>query len=423
MDEQQVNEITKDTGKTENEELKETSCPVVPASAQEKANDNERAKETDRDQEEVTGGNNVAEKEATGERAAENDSQNEATKRSNLTFHETQTEMEKHKADEDRTEDVIVSMEEDKQKTELQNAEMQAADIPGEKVQNHSDENTEEEKNLSDEQTAAEEQSAPQTQSIESAKHDAEEQTANTEGNQETDHLLDKPGTSQEDPSEPKAIPLVNHEPHIGNHHEEPQAHDALICNSQKEFLQVPTRKSTKKKKKDVHINLEATISDASKSSTEFSDSDRDHYYYSKQQRMYERTGACDNCRKSRACCIFIYFWVVVFFLCSAIAILVVAFKVLIPYLDAQGFVEAQCEGVNSEYSLLPNHCSCGKSCKSEYPCILVEVTFTDASTKQEVTSHFSDNEASIGAKVSSSRDLKREERMMYVWSLFSKFI
>ena len=95
---------------------------------------------------------------------------------------------------------------------------------------------------------------------------------------------------------EPKDNDVRNH-----HHHSDAGAADSLINNSHKEFLQVPTRMSTKKKRKDVHITLESTISDASKSSTDFSDSDRDHYNR-KFDGIYERSGSCTNCRKSRAC-------------------------------------------------------------------------------------------------------------------------
>ena len=193
---------------------------------------------------------------------------------------------------------------------------------------------------------------------------------------------------------DPKSHDACNHN-HPGN---AAGAAENLINNSHKEFLQVPTRMSTKKKRKDVHIALESTISDASKSSTDFSESDRDNYNR-KFDRMYERSGSCTNCRKSRACCIFIYFWVVLFVMCSFIAIVVIALKVLIPYLEALEFKQTECKGIDSTYGNPRPTCSCGKSCKSDYPCLAITVTFED-DNQTEYMAYFSDNEATIGGKV-----------------------
>ena len=192
---------------------------------------------------------------------------------------------------------------------------------------------------------------------------------------------------------EPKGPDVCNH-----LHHGDAGAADSLINNSHKEFLQVPTRMSTKKKRKDVHIILESTISDASKSSTDFSDSDRDHYNR-KFDGIYERSGSCTNCRRSRACCIFIYFWVVLFVICSLIAIVIIALKVLIPYLEALEFKKTECEGIDATYEQPRPTCSCGKSCKSDYPCLVITVTFEDDNQTEYMT-YFSDNEATIGGKV-----------------------
>ena len=216
-----------------------------------------------------------------------------------------------------------------------------------------------------------------------------------------SDELLKENRKSEVENVREESVDVVtNHEPNrhgVCNHHEDAGAVENLINNSHKEFLQVPTRMSTKKKRKDVHINLESTISDASKSSTDFSDSDRDSRRYS--DKMYERSNGCVNCRRSRACCIFIYFWVILFFLCSITAIIVVTFKVLLPYLDALSFKEAKCEGFDTTYTKQRNTCSCGKSCKSDYPCLAIQVTFEEGD--KQYTAYFSDNEATIGGKVS----------------------
>ena len=215
--------------------------------------------------------------------------------------------------------------------------------------------------------------------------------------------IVEKEGQGQEQNSQQQSHQeaISNHEPKghdVCNHHHDAGAAESLINNSHKEFLQVPTRMSTKKKRKDVHITLESTISDASKSSTDFSDSDRD-YYNRKLDRMYERSGSCTNCRKSRACCIFIYFWVVLFVMCSLIAIVVIALKVLIPYLEALEFKQTECKGIDSTYAKPRPTCSCGKSCKSDYPCLAITVTFED-DNQTEYMAYFSDNEATIGGKV-----------------------
>lgn len=228
-------------------------------------------------------------------------------------------------------------------------------------------------------------------------------ETANSEIQaEESDELLKETRKSEEESILEQNVDVVaNHEQNrhdVRNHHEDAGAAERLINNSHKEFLQVPTRRSTKKKRKDVHINLESTISDTSKSSTDFSDTDRDQNSRKFSDRMYERSGTCTNCRKSRACCIFIYFWIILFFLCSILAIIVVVFKVLLPYLDALSFEETICEGFETTYTKQRNTCSCGKSCKSDYPCLAIQVTFEDGN--KEYIAYFSDNEASIRGKV-----------------------
>ncbi len=238
--------------------------------------------------------------------------------------------------------------------------------------------------------------------------------------NNEHDDLHDgEMDLNQKEVEKEANIPLMeNHATDACNHqHEEAEghaAHQVLIPqdSQNKELLQVPTRTSTKRKKrKDVHINLESTISDASKSSTDFSDYDRDQYNR-RMEMLYERSSSCHNCRRSRACCIFIYIWVVIFVLCAGIALVIVAFKVLIPYLDALSFKETRCEGVKSTFADNSNGCSCGKSCKSEYPCVSIEVSYADQETQETFVALFSDNEASIGAKVSTVSCLRLKSKI-----------
>ncbi len=108
----------------------------------------------------------------------------------------------------------------------------------------------------------------------------------------------------------------------------------------------------------------------------------------------------CSNCRRSRACCICLYTWAILIVLCSTVAVALVLIKVVLPYQEAQAFRNTSCQGYTTSRQGRKS-CSCGKSCKSDFPCSLILVTFKDLETQNNFTATFSDSEMSIGSKVS----------------------
>ncbi len=145
-----------------------------------------------------------------------------------------------------------------------------------------------------------------------------------------------------------------------------------------------------KKDQLSVHMNVGPKLSDAS--TDELSDIEEE--ILSK--------GICKNCRRSRACCITLYLWIVLFCIGSIVGIIVMGILVVMPYLKADTFNIATCAGVN--YMTLYNgaelKCSCGKRCNSGYPCIEVTVDFT-ATTGSKHRSVLHDDEATLGKPVS----------------------
>ncbi len=164
-----------------------------------------------------------------------------------------------------------------------------------------------------------------------------------------------------------------------------------------KDTLKVPAFRKGK------HRSLEVRISDASVSSEGFtSDESRrsSSRFGSYSSAASSLGGTCGACRRSRACCIFIYFWIILFCVCSLIAVIVVTCKVLLPFLDAQSFTDTLCRATHNDYTDRQPQCSCGKSCKVNYPCLTIYVTYNDTNNMRQ-SAAFSDNEAIIGGQVS----------------------
>ncbi len=208
-----------------------------------------------------------------------------------------------------------------------------------------------------------------------------------------TDHP--DPETAQTEPMLAQNDTSTAETNHVQPNHTE-QEHDLV----RKDTLKVPAFRKGK------HRSLEVRISDASACSVSSegftSDESRrsSSRFGSYSSAASSLGGACGNCRRSRACCIFIYFWIILFCVCSFIAVIVVACKVLLPFLDAQSFTETLCKGTHRNYTKTQNQCSCGKSCKVNYPCLKIYVTYNDTNQTRQ-SSVFSDNEAIIGAQVS----------------------
>lgn len=111
------------------------------------------------------------------------------------------------------------------------------------------------------------------------------------------------------------------------------------------------------------------------------------------------------QCRKSRACCISLYFWVVLLFLGSIAAMVTVGILVVDNYRRAELFEETFCRGYDSHNVGERIKCSCGKGCTSDYRCIDVSVQYTDLKGNAHKFG-LRDNEAMIGRQVSDNNSL-----------------
>ena len=141
---------------------------------------------------------------------------------------------------------------------------------------------------------------------------------------------------------------------------------------------------SNNKRPKDtlqVKVTLRHKLSDAS-STEDLSDIEEET----------PTTGMCKNCRKSRACCITLYLWVVLFFIGSLAGIVVVGAVVLRPFLLAEEFLQSPCTAVTSDFGE-ELRCSCGKRCNSGYSCLQVWVKLDANISNNKNNSKYNNND------------------------------
>ena len=74
--------------------------------------------------------------------------------------------------------------------------------------------------------------------------------------------------------------------------------------------------------------------------------------------------------KRSRKCCIKIYAWLVSLTLTTFIAVILIGFSIVRPYLKVHDFHRGFCTAREANYSETPNACWCGKGCKSSHPCL-----------------------------------------------------
>lgn len=137
---------------------------------------------------------------------------------------------------------------------------------------------------------------------------------------------------------------------------------------------------SVQKDTLEVKVNLRHKISDAS-STDDLSDIEEDA----------AASGKCKNCRRSRACCITLYLWIVLFFIGSVAGIVVVGIVVVKPFLMAEKFLGTSCASLSSRYGEEELRCSCGKRCNSGYSCLMVNVKIVTQDGKEHETLLYDD--------------------------------
>ena len=141
-----------------------------------------------------------------------------------------------------------------------------------------------------------------------------------------------------------------------------------------------------------VHMNLGPKMSDAS--TDELSDVEEE---------LERRRKTCTHCRRTRACCITLYFWLVIFFLGSIVAMAVIGILVVDAYRTAERFGHTTCDPQHSQYIGEPVKCSCGKGCTSNYPCMEITVGYRDIN-ETLFSAPLQDNEAMLHRKVGHAR-------------------
>ncbi|CAD5123637.1 unnamed protein product [Dimorphilus gyrociliatus] len=103
-------------------------------------------------------------------------------------------------------------------------------------------------------------------------------------------------------------------------------------------------------------------------------------------------------CEKTKLCTVTLYLWLTLLAIGSAISLAVIGVLLVEPWRKASSFIKTQC--TSTEYVSQDRKCTCGKSCSSVYPCLIVTVRYKD----QELRDHLvriKENESILNKEVS----------------------
>ena len=154
-----------------------------------------------------------------------------------------------------------------------------------------------------------------------------------------------------------------------------------------------------------VRMNLGPKLSDAS--TDELSDVEEEEEMEFTDRPWYKQ------CRRSRACCINLYFWIVLLFVGSIAAMVAVGVCVVANYRAAERFEETACSPTMTRDVGDRIKCSCGKGCTSDYRCLEITVRFMDEAGAQHHPA-LQDNEATLGRQVSTGLVVTLSDLMDY---------
>jgi hypothetical protein len=129
----------------------------------------------------------------------------------------------------------------------------------------------------------------------------------------------------------------------------------------------------------DIEDDLEDTVYDPAddlgkgEDSVEMDDSDDEESDFHVIQSWTFRT-----CWHYKFCYVCIYIVLVIVLLSPLIALIVVILLVVLPFTRVSTFCDTMCEVTSASTHMADSTCSCGKGCDSRYPCIKIQVQYTD---------------------------------------------
>ena len=122
------------------------------------------------------------------------------------------------------------------------------------------------------------------------------------------------------------------------------------------------------------------------------------------------------SCLPMRPCTKVLYLWILLFISGCIVALVLLGVFVVAPYKQAQKFTRTMCFTLLTVNVNTDKECSCGKGCKSGYPCISVRVNFTDMNSSGAFRSHnnnHTDNVQTSSMLHESEASLAREVSLM----------
>lgn len=105
-------------------------------------------------------------------------------------------------------------------------------------------------------------------------------------------------------------------------------------------------------------------------------------------------------CERTKLCTVTLYLWLTLLAIGSAISLAVIGVLLVEPWRKASSFIKTQC--TSTDYTSHERKCTCGKSCSSIYPCLIVTVQYKDQEQRDHLV-RIKENESVLNKEVSIS--------------------
>lgn len=103
-------------------------------------------------------------------------------------------------------------------------------------------------------------------------------------------------------------------------------------------------------------------------------------------------------CERTKLCTVTLYLWLTLLAIGSAISLAVIGVLLVEPWRKASSFIKTQC--TSTDYTSHERKCTCGKSCSSIYPCLVVTVRYKDQEQRDHLV-RIKENESILDKEVS----------------------
>ena len=87
----------------------------------------------------------------------------------------------------------------------------------------------------------------------------------------------------------------------------------------------------------------------------------------------------------------------------STVALIIIGILVIAPYQKSSKFIETTCVPLHTEYGRTERHCSCGRGCNSQFPCVAITVEVVsrvDIDAARTWTTRLSDDDSLLHKQV-----------------------